>query len=113
MTTTYYILPEGVDPDAVNTLLSEIEQFVYKNYPESVDNIGSAHKIDESFVIEHADGFPEMRKVGTDGLIKKYTGRHYISVYGHIPFWAHDAIADLTKSMRIDEKEKKSRSDWQ
>ena len=76
------------------------------------DNIGRVNKIDEKFIEEYAEGFPELRTIGTKGLCEKYVGRYHINIYGHVPFWAQDMIVDLTKAQKIIVKEKKDRNDW-
>ena len=110
---TTFILPEDADPMAVNKLLDEVCAFVNRNTSSfDKDNIGRANKIDEKFIEEYAEGFHELRTVGTKGLCEKYVGRYYINSYGHVPFWMQDTIVDLTKAQKIIVKEKKSRDDW-
>jgi hypothetical protein len=110
---TTFILPEDADPKATNVLLDEVCLFIVKIAARcDEDNIGRVNKIDEKFIEEYAEGFHELRSVGTKGLCEKYVGRYYINLYGHVPLWAQDMIVDLTKAQKIVVKEKKSRDDW-
>ena len=110
---TTFILPKDADSEAVNALMDEIDTFIKRNAPEyDEDNIGRVNKIDEKFIEEYAEGFPELRTIGTKGLCEKYVGRCHVNIYGHVPPWAQDMIVDLTKAQKIFVKEKKDGNDW-
>lgn len=103
-----FILPEEADPEAVNIFLDEACAFIKRNNPDfEEDNIGRAHKIDEKFIDESAEGFPEFRTIGTKGLCEKYIDSYKICIYGYVEPWVQDMIKNVTGSQRIVIKDKK------
>jgi hypothetical protein len=108
----FFILPENTDPLVINHILLEFDKFLSEVLPElsCAFNI-NVMKIDEGFIRDYAEGFFELREIGTIGLSKKYVGRYYISIYSNASHWIEEAIGNITKSQLIEIKEKKE-SGW-
>lgn len=110
--TQFFILPENIEVIKINDFLDNFDQFLKRNLPKWDGDFSSCvTKIDEKFINKYAEGFHELREIGTVGLSKKYIGRYYISIYSDIPHWVADAIGDITHGQLIEIKEKE-RSEW-
>jgi hypothetical protein len=109
----FFILPEGIDVIKIDAFLANFDEFLKRNLPEWDSDFSSCVTlINEKFIQDYAEGFHELREVGTTGLSKKYIGRYYITLYSQIPGWVADAIGAVTKGQLIQIKEKKSRNNW-
>lgn len=103
----FFILPEEIEVSEIDKFLSDFDEFLKRNIPKWDGDFSSCvTKINVDFIDKYAEGFHELRELGTVGLSKKYVGRYYISLYSHVPSWVSDAIGDITKGCLIRVKEK-------
>ena len=108
--TQFFILPENVEVIKIDDFLANFDQFLKRNLPNWDGDFSSCvTQIDEKFINDYAEGFHELREMGTTGLSKKYIGRYYITLYSHVPGWVASAIGDATKGQLIQIKEKEER----
>jgi hypothetical protein len=104
--TQFVILPENIEVIKIDAFLANFDEFLKRNLPKWDGDFSSCvTQIDSGFIDKYAEGFHELREIGTTGLSKKYIGRYYISIYSDIPHWVSDAIGDVTHGQLIEIKE--------